>query len=333
MNDHATKIIKSSGRFQRGKMRFDILAFLMIVAAGPSAADGLNIDATSKPSGVLSKTSTEKLWTAYETAGECFNHPTYGEGKGYKLRRIKAADFAKMEWTDPFSPKSPSSGSASLSEGPKPLTSVVLDETYGERNVDVDAASNWFRRALVVLRQGASAEAAEEVKDTLLSWSSADALSSGIHVSWGDRPVDWQVMTLISAILGTVAAASPQFSPDERAIVGPWVNRLAAEVAASHWKDRQDNKAYFAAYITTVWAIMVSDPMALQNAANVVKLAVHDMRPDGSFPIDSQRSGMGLEYASDSLGSLVMIAALIKKNNGSDLFSVSLRCGPSALIE
>jgi hypothetical protein len=45
------------------------------------------------------------------------------------------------------------------------------------------------------------------------------------------------------------------------------------------------------------------------------------MRPDGSFPIDSQRSGMGLKYSSDSLGYLVMIAALVRANTGQDLFS------------
>ncbi|MDC0131137.1 heparin lyase I family protein, partial [Planktomarina temperata] len=53
-------------------------------------------------------------------------------------------------------------------------------------------------------------------------------------------------------------------------------------------------------------------------------LAIHDMRPDGSFPTDSARSGMGLHYSSIATGHLVMMSALIYSNTQQDLFSYTV---------
>ena len=45
------------------------------------------------------------------------------------------------------------------------------------------------------------------------------------------------------------------------------------------------------------------------------------MRPDGSFPIDSQRGAMGNNYTYFSTQSLTLIAALLKQKKNIDLFS------------
>ena len=110
----------------------------------------------------------------------------------------------------------------------------------------------------------------------------------------------------------------------ERKILGPWLNNLIKKVAKSKWKDRQDNKAYQTSYITLIWGLMVNDLNAVQNSIDVVKLAVHDMRPDGSFPIDTQRGGMGINYNYYSYGYLLMIASLLKDKTGIDLFSYNV---------
>ena len=43
-----------------------------------------DLDLTSKPKKVLSKSKTKSLWNAYKKAPKCFEHPTYGSGVGYK---------------------------------------------------------------------------------------------------------------------------------------------------------------------------------------------------------------------------------------------------------
>jgi hypothetical protein len=280
---------------------------------GPAWAEtALVLNVSDAPAGILSKSQSEKLWSAYRTAGECFNR-----------LKVKGADwFADATWRNPFEPGSPISGGSSVAAAAPPaLVKINLDERYGEENAAVGQAASWFQAASISLRKGASDDSKALIRRTLLNWAEANALSKGINVSWGNKPVDWQVMTLINAILTTTAAMAPEFTKEERSVIGPWLNRLVSEVAASHWRSRADNKAYMTAYITSVWAFMVSDKAAAQHSVNVTKLAIHDMRPDGSFPLDSQRSGMGLKYSTDSLGYLIMIAALVKVNTGQNLFA------------
>ena len=57
-----------------------------------------DLDLTSKPKKVLSKSKTKALWNAFSKAKECFEHPTYGEGFGYKLTKQKEDYFIKKEW-------------------------------------------------------------------------------------------------------------------------------------------------------------------------------------------------------------------------------------------
>ena len=61
-----------------------------------------DLDLTSKPRKVLSKSETKSLWNAYKKAPKCFEHPTYGKGIGYKLKKISINNFKKNSWTSPF---------------------------------------------------------------------------------------------------------------------------------------------------------------------------------------------------------------------------------------
>lgn len=278
---------------------------------------------SKQPRGVLTSSLTQKLWTAYETVGTCQYHPTYIEDHSLSVSTRSAEAFASETWINPFSPNgSAKSGGASIpDDAPPSLGAVVLDERYGERNQSVDQAARWFVVTNTAILRGTSASNRERVRAVLVEWANSGALSRGIRVSWDTQPVDWQVMTLISSIVATTASLATEMTAEERASVGPWLNGLVRDVASSRWDTRQDNKVYMTAYISMVWGYMVADLATVQKSVEVAKLAVHDMRPDGSFPKDSMRGGMGLKYASDSLGYLIMISALVKENSGLDLYS------------
>jgi len=257
-----------------------------------------DLDLTSKPKKVLSKSKTKSLWNAYKKAPKCFEHPTYGNGFGYKLKKKSKDDFLNNSWTSPFYKyEDDNKHKITLGETPpKPIITVNLNEDYGERQSEADSAIEFFQKAAYVARVGNSVEEVEKVKTVLLDWANNNALKKGINVSWGSKPVDYQMMVLINSILTTTATIAENFDAKERQILGPWLNNLIKKVAKSKWKDRQDNKAYQTSYITLIWGLMVNDLNAVQNSIDVVKLAVHDMRPDGSFPIDTQRGGMGIDY-------------------------------------
>lgn len=285
-----------------------------------------DLDLTSKPKKVLSKNDTKSLWNAYKEAPKCFEHPTYGKGISYKLKKISKNKFKRNAWTSPFYKyEENNKHKIILAETlPKPIITVNLNEDYGERQSDADSAIEFFQKAAYVGRVGNSPKEIQKVKNTILDWASNNALKEGINVSWGSKPVDYQMMVLINSILTTTATIAENFDEKERKIVGPWLNNLIKEVAKSKWKDRQDNKAYQTSYITLIWGLMVNDLIAVQNSINTVKLAVHDMRPDGSFPIDTQRGGMGIDYNNKSYGYLLMMASILKDKTGQDLFSYSV---------
>jgi len=291
-------------------------------AGSKSISSYEDLDLTSKPKKVLSKSKTKSLWNAYKNAPECFKHPTYGKGFGYKLKTKSKDDFFNNSWTSPFFTLDESRKHEIQLTGktPKPIVTIKLDETYGEQNAEVNRAREFFKKAAYVARIGNSDLEVQKVKTVLLDWAKNDALKEGINVSWGDKPVDWQMMMLINSILTTTATMGENINAEERQIIGPWLNGLVQKVAKSNWKDRQDNKAYLTSYMTLIWGLMVNDLNAVQNSIDVVKLAVHDMRPDGSLPIDTQRSGMGIKYNSDSFAYLLMMASILKDVTGKDLF-------------
>lgn len=287
------------------------------------AQDLPRFDIASRPGGVLSQGDTERLWSAYKRAKVCFDHPIYGEGERLKIRRHPAKELMGRAWTNPFTPVVSKAGGQrklpALKLG-KPVVAVRLDERYGERIADVDSARTRFSNLTSRVRNGVP-ESGPALRKALLDWARAGALSKGINVSWGHKPVDWQMMTAIMSFATATGAVAETLTEEEKSVIGPWLNRLVAESANSRWKDRQDNKAYLRTYMTMLWGLTIGDDQAVQKAIDTFKLAIHDMRPDGSMPIDTQRSGMGLKYNSDSVSYLVMMAALLRANTGQDLFA------------
>lgn len=283
------------------------------------------IDLKTPPRGVLSQADSKRLWNAYKTAGQCFRHPVFGRHPDFAVSPPTAAAAKSAVWRSPFTNVRGNAACTGhrpdFNLPPAPIPVVKLDETYGERNVPVDIATDWFRDAATFVRLSGDPVARQVLKDTLLDWARAGSLGRGIHVSWGKKPVDYQMMTAIAALVAATAEVASDLKPEDRAAIGPWLGGLVAQASRSQWKDRQDNKEYMRTYIGLVWALMTGDRKAVDEAVNVFKLAINDMRPDGSFPVDSQRSGMGIHYNSFSAGYLVLADAALREATGEDLFS------------
>jgi hypothetical protein len=60
-----------------------------------------DLDLTSKPKKVLSKSKTKFLWNAYKKAPKCFEHPTYENGVGYKLKKKSTDNFVVKSIKEP----------------------------------------------------------------------------------------------------------------------------------------------------------------------------------------------------------------------------------------
>ncbi len=312
-----------------------MLAFLSAPAAAAPTATSVDetlaaasFDVTTRPKNVPSPAKIKALWVAYKTAKQCFQHPAYAPGEGYKLKVQKAADLAAIVTRSPFpaasvTPPNPACTPIQFSDAPEPLVAITINEAYGERVRAVDFAAIWFARRIAAARFEPQGDSAAQLRQTLVAWAAANALSKGINVSWGSKPIDWQVMTLVAAITDAFGETASAMTAEERASVGSWVNRLMVNAARSRWQHTDDHE-YGIALTTLVWGLTVGDVDAVQHAIDIYKKAINLMRPDGSHPIDSQRSGKGLDYNARSTALLVMIAAIVKSRLGLDLFSYTV---------
>ncbi len=316
-------------------VRFLCILALCASAVTAAVADEISVatilsatqfDITSKPASVPSQKKIKALWDAYKTAKECQEHPTYAPGTPLKLRIFKAAELADLKPQSPF--PSAVGGQATCNSSPvgkslKPVVTLKLDEAYGHRNGAIESAMAWLADRLADNRYNPSGESPVILRNTLIEWASAGALKKGINVSWDEKPIDYQVSTFITALTIAFAETAAAMTPDERAKVGAWLNPLVANSVRSEWAHTDDHESTVAVS-GLVWGLTVGDVQAIQWAIDIYKKHINLMRPDGSFPIDTQRSGAGLLYNNQATGNLVVLAAIAKSGLGLDLFNYSV---------
>jgi Alginate lyase. len=282
------------------------------------------IDVASPPKDVLSGNDLERLWTSYQRTNECMQHNNIGASLPLTLTRRSAEQFAATTWHSPFTPVRGAPQCALDAGGlvpPAPIPVVKLDERYGERVSEVDMATEWFARIATYVRLTDDPVARAVLKRGVLDWAQAGSLTQGVRISRDDHPIDFQMMQAILTVLNATAEIAGDFDPAERGIVGLWLQDIVGQVAESRWRFRQDNKMFLRTYVTMIWGLMTYDELAIRQAVDVYKQGIHEMRPDGSWPIDSQRGGMGLHYGARSASSLGLIAMALKSARDIDLFS------------
>jgi hypothetical protein len=309
-----------------------LLALMLIVLEAACAKKPVQISKTgiqwlSMPDGMLSERKTERRWNLYKKASECLQifDETFVKGKAFQIALLDKETFRILKTSRVFPVAQSNLTCHTIVPGPRvrPIVTVMLNEAYGERQMSVDESIAWFFSATSLARHG-DHQVRIKLTKGLADWAQADALKSGIHVSWNPKPVDYQIIVLIGVLVTAFSEVQADLSASERMLVGEWLNRLVQEVGNSHWADRQDNKEYQKVLIGLIWALTVEDFEAVHYATDIYKQAIHDMRPDGSFPMDSQRGGMGLHYNNYSAGNLFSIAALLKSSKGIDLFSYNV---------
>lgn len=296
-------------------------------STSPQAKAIGHYDLAGEPRGVLPAATLRRLWNAYKTAKECFVFPNYDPPTVEHVDTLSAQRLRAQPWSSPFSRVTGAPACASTPAklyGPAPIPVVKLDERYGERVPSVDIAETWFRRMATYVRYTDDPVAKSVLKKAILDWAEAGSLGKGIHVSWGKKPVDYQMMSAIVSILAATAELSDDFGPEERVVVGSWLNSLVKQSAASTWKDREDDKQFMRTYIALLWGLMVGDDEPVQYAIDTYKLAINDMRPDGSWPVDSQRGGMGIAYNGLTTNNVLLIAEVLHQARGIDLFRYSV---------
>jgi hypothetical protein len=302
------------------------------VTAALATPEGLarRFDVTSPPEGLLSEAATRKMWDLYKHIPECLEFDKGEAGIGGPIPlEVRSADALSSgrPWSSPFTQAIGAGVCTALlpnfGELPASVPVVRLNEDYGDRHEQVDSGMTWFQRASTFVRVSGDPVARAALKAALMEWARDDSLGKGINVSWGTKPIDYQMLAALMGVLAATAEIVPDLTPADRAVLGPWLNRLVKVAANSNWRDRADNKTLMTAYVVLLWGIISDDSAAVREGINAYKLALHFMRPDGSFPVDSQRGGMGIQYSAYNVSYLIQIASAVRQAYGMDLFAYS----------
>lgn len=299
-------------------------AIILIALAKPAAA----FDTTSPPPNPIPKKQEAFYWDAYRQIGTCMSQrqPEYPRLPWPELKPSEMSAIISSKWSHVFPDGAGIKACRTGASGKKlkpilrlKFPKLYKDQAQSKNFVEVDTATSWFSSHATKARYEGNGAARQLLKETLLSWADANAIRANI-----ENASEYKFLTLVGAMMNAASEVAPDLTDEERKRLTPWLARLAGLVGSARFQYRQDNKTYQAAEILLVWSIMVGDDKTTQRVIDVYKQAISDMRPDGSFPIDSSRGGMGITYQAHSTSHLVMIAAILKKSKGVDLFSYSV---------
>ena len=306
-------------------MKRSILATAILVLLSPSL---VLADLMREPSSALKRNKHAQYSSMHENMTDCEQrHDNRWRLKKYPIN-LKKYNF-KNEFYSPFSNRGGSSCKAGFKQRFNGNITVntklplIIDAKgggeYGHTDSDRQVSLYWWAIATSHAVYDSNSKASDRIRSILMQWAKNDALSKNIQASYGSRPVEYEVLVMLSRIIETVAALGPAMPEDERKVVGPWVHALVKKAQKSKWLSRQDNKQYLVDYIQALWSVTNGDQKAIEQLARNYKHAIHDMRNDGSIVQESVRGGSSLQYQATATQVLLKQAALIKNVTGVDI--------------
>jgi len=174
-------------------------------------------------------------------------------------------------------------------------------------------------------------DARDGIISNLLRFAEADALSRMTepvtvnHFYNLDR-------TLLPIVTGlAMVHDDPALAPDEVATIRAWLDRLVRrrgpdrvtnpEVASS-----RNNHRYLRDSVTMAWGAFTGDNALFFEGVNRYRLALEQMREDGSLPLETDRGRDALFYQRHAIASLVAMAE-IAAVQGYDLYALTSEAG------
>jgi hypothetical protein len=206
---------------------------------------------------------------------------------------------------------------------PAPFVRVAIDANVYAQNDERISQLRWALVDRLIHLGSANPNNAvrEELKNQLLDYARANALSEGLLTNWStavtpNTPVHFEIISLSLNLIHAFSHAAPLFSPTERQMVGDWLNRMVSRVLTSSWGNKQDNKVYYRSQVSLAWGLITGDSELVRNAITIYKHAINEMRQDGSFINESSRGGSANLYQSQATDSILSLALAFEENLG-----------------
>ena len=253
------------------------------------------------------------FWDATAAASECYTDAFSFPGKEINLQTPMGFDGTVSENLNTFprnsAPKNCRVNVLSQYVPPPLVDAQIVSDYHGTTADRFQKFYDFLSINISDNRDFPNSKAEQRLIQFLTSWSGANALSENIRFSlMKEFRLDYHVQAMLPPMIIAFSDTSSYMTDEERLLVGKWLWRLVSQSQQSQF-NLQDNKNYLRHYTALLWGILVGDDRLVDQARSAYLDALYFMRPDGSFPTEVARGGMGNQYQNTSVNVLVTMAA------------------------
>lgn len=194
---------------------------------------------------------------------------------------------------------------------PEPIKGLKTTEGYGSDNRPADFS--FYVMVLSGRSLAGDSKATKALKDGLLQWAKAGALTQG-----DQRHDTYYALKryMLPVVIG-ISIIDDQLTSEERKILTKWVDAIVPKLDKKFDGDvDHNNHRYLADSVLMAWGAYKADTELYNIGRKGYLIALRDALPDGSLPLETRRGARATWYMRHALSSLVTIAEIDKAHGG-----------------
>lgn len=173
-------------------------------------------------------------------------------------------------------------------------------------------------------------------------WAHANAMTKlEDNVAGSNTSVTFGLERTLAALIPNWALvrADKRVKPDDRRLVDTWIGRMVDQTdtntgganrlhrivncPANQVTSNCNNHRYLRDEVNMMWGVLTGDDARFRKGIERFRVALRQMRPDGSLPLETARGSRALWYQNYAVGMLVTMAEVAKRQ-GYDLYGMTV---------
>lgn len=200
---------------------------------------------------------------------------------------------------------------------PNPVAGLKTTDGYGTDRSLSDYS--WYLMVHSGRAMAGDSQSEKRTRDALLTWSKANALSK----TEVKHDAYYALKRGLLPIIMSYLIIEESLSSSEQTQIKNWIDPLVRRVDHKFGGDvDHNNHRYLADSVLTLWGDVIDDKELYNKGRTRFEIAIHDMRADGSLPLETRRGSRALWYMRQSLANLTFMAEIYAQN-GDDLYGYS----------
>ena len=203
---------------------------------------------------------------------------------------------------------------------PKPVDGLKATIGYGSDRALSDYA--WYLMVHSGRALAGNEEATQIVKEALLAWSSANALhkTEEIHDAY------YALKRGLLPIINSYLIIQDELTSAQQKQIETWIDPLVRRIDKKFDGDvDENNHRYLADSVLAFWGDVIGDDTLYAKGRERFMAALHQMRPDGSLPLETRRGARALWYMRQAITNLLVMAEVYYNNGDASLYEANIK--------